>query len=94
MLRVHNHQTQRATTFAFDKVFDEETNQCTIYDEIDPLVTSVMDGFNICVMAYGQTGSGKTYTMVFTLVTQLMRHITGRNTKRSRFGADGFRKDL
>jgi len=26
-------------------------------------VTSIMDGFNVCIMAYGQTGSGKTYTI-------------------------------
>jgi len=26
-------------------------------------VTSVLDGYNVCIFAYGQTGSGKTYTM-------------------------------
>ena len=34
-----------------------------MYEEVSCLVTSVMDGYNVCVMAYGQTGSGKTYTM-------------------------------
>ena len=28
-----------------------------------PLVTSVMDGYNVCIFAYGQTGAGKTHTM-------------------------------
>ena len=27
------------------------------------MVTSVLDGFNVCIFAYGQTGSGKTWTM-------------------------------
>lgn len=27
------------------------------------LITSVLDGYNVCMMAYGQTGSGKTFTM-------------------------------
>lgn len=27
------------------------------------LVTSILDGYNVCIMAYGQTGSGKTYTI-------------------------------
>ncbi|KAK7314894.1 hypothetical protein VNO77_33424 [Canavalia gladiata] len=30
-----------------------------------PLVRSVLDGYNVCIFAYGQTGSGKTYTMAF-----------------------------
>lgn len=28
-----------------------------------PIVTSVLDGFNVCIFAYGQTGTGKTFTM-------------------------------
>lgn len=34
-----------------------------VFDEVCGLVTSVLDGFNVCIMAYGQTGSGKTHTM-------------------------------
>jgi len=30
---------------------------------MQPLVRSVLDGFNVCLFAYGQTGSGKTFTM-------------------------------
>jgi len=35
-----------------------------VFSDIQPLVRSVLDGFNVCIFAYGQTGSGKTYTMV------------------------------
>jgi kinesin motor protein len=34
-----------------------------VYAEAEPCVTSLMDGYNVCLMAYGQTGSGKTHTM-------------------------------
>lgn len=27
------------------------------------MVTSVLDGYNVCIFAYGQTGTGKTFTM-------------------------------
>ena len=37
-----------------------------VYEDTQPLVRSVLDGFNVCIFAYGQTGSGKTYTMVIT----------------------------
>ena len=36
-----------------------------VFKDIEPLVRSVMDGFNVCIFAYGQTRSGKTYTMVY-----------------------------
>ena len=29
-----------------------------LYEEIAPLVTSCLDGYNACIIAYGQTGSG------------------------------------
>ena len=34
-----------------------------VFAEVCPLITSVVDGYNLCILAYGQTGSGKTYTM-------------------------------
>ena len=34
-----------------------------IFEEVEELVASVVDGFNVAIFAYGQTGSGKTHTM-------------------------------
>nr|CCA14324.1 kinesinlike protein putative [Albugo laibachii Nc14] len=47
----------------FDHVFDASSTQEEIFTEIKPLVTSILDGYNVCIFAYGQTGSGKTHTM-------------------------------
>lgn len=49
--------------FTFNKVFGGNTTQQQIYVDTQPLIRSVLDGFNVCIFAYGQTGSGKTYTM-------------------------------
>lgn len=47
----------------FDEVFGFNSTQEEIYVEVSALVTSVLDGYNVCIFAYGQTGSGKTFTM-------------------------------
>ncbi|XP_051579795.1 kinesin-like protein KIFC3 isoform X2 [Myxocyprinus asiaticus] len=50
-------------SFELDKVFPPQATQEEVFQEVQSLVTSCIDGFNICIFAYGQTGSGKTYTM-------------------------------
>lgn len=54
-----NHQI-----FEFDRVFDSESQQTDVFEEINPAVKSVMNGHKVCILAYGQTGSGKTFTMI------------------------------
>lgn len=34
-----------------------------VFAQTKPIVTSVLDGYNVCIFAYGQTGTGKTFTM-------------------------------
>jgi kinesin family protein C2/C3 len=52
-----------AKKFEFDAVFGPDDDQDDVYQDTKPLVDSVLDGYNICVIAYGETGSGKTHTM-------------------------------
>ncbi|KAM3928590.1 uncharacterized protein RB166_006548 [Leptodactylus fuscus] len=49
--------------FELDKVFLPDTTQEEVFQEIEPVVMSCINGYNVCIFAYGQTGSGKTYTM-------------------------------
>ncbi|MBA0688542.1 hypothetical protein Goari_006319, partial [Gossypium aridum] len=50
-------------TFKFDRVYTPKDNQVDVFADALPLVTSVFDGYNVCIFAYGQTGTGKTFTM-------------------------------
>lgn len=53
----------KINAFTFDRVFGESASQADIFDEVEPVVQSALDGYNVCIFAYGQTGAGKTYTM-------------------------------
>ncbi|KAF6254764.1 P-loop containing nucleoside triphosphate hydrolase protein [Scenedesmus sp. NREL 46B-D3] len=52
-----------AREYEFDRVFGPKDGQAQVFDEVSGLVTSILDGYNVCIMAYGQTGSGKTHTI-------------------------------
>mmetsp|Transcript_26711 Transcript_26711/g.83676 ORF Transcript_26711/g.83676 Transcript_26711/m.83676 type:complete len:706 (+) Transcript_26711:541-2658(+) len=54
----------KAKKWEFDQVFDFNSTQPQVYKEVSGLVTSVLDGYNVCIFAYGQTGAGKTFTMM------------------------------
>ncbi|VAH09428.1 unnamed protein product [Triticum turgidum subsp. durum] len=57
------------------KLFNEvQELRADVFSDTQPLIRSVLDGFNVCIFAYGQTGSGKTYTMKNA-------HVPYRNSK-------------
>ncbi|XP_019383051.1 PREDICTED: kinesin-like protein KIF25 isoform X3 [Gavialis gangeticus] len=49
--------------FQFERVYSATESQDAVFADVAPLLTSLLDGYNVCIMAYGQTGSGKTHTM-------------------------------
>ena len=58
-----DHRTKAWKSYAFDKVWGPGTWQKDVFQDVEPMVLSVIDGYNACIFAYGQTGSGKTFTM-------------------------------
>ena len=45
--------------FEFDRVYAPDSTQDEVFADTDAIITSCVDGYNVCIMAYGQTGSGK-----------------------------------
>ncbi|GAB5360489.1 hypothetical protein AAMO2058_000632500 [Amorphochlora amoebiformis] len=58
-----NPSDSNASSYEFEQVFRLQATQDHVFKQVSGLVTSVTDGYNVCIFAYGQTGSGKTYTM-------------------------------
>jgi len=61
-VRMEDEDGGNKNRYMFDTTFNSGT-QKEIFAEVEDLVQSVYDGYNVTVFAYGQTGSGKTYTM-------------------------------
>mmetsp|Transcript_9331 Transcript_9331/g.17449 ORF Transcript_9331/g.17449 Transcript_9331/m.17449 type:complete len:965 (-) Transcript_9331:275-3169(-) len=62
--RTAQNQGSVCKLFKFDRVYGPSSTQPEVFSSTEPLVRSVLDGFNVCIFAYGQTGSGKTHTMM------------------------------
>lgn len=42
--------------YSYDAVYEAGSSQERVFADVEPIVTSVMDGYNVCIFAYGQTG--------------------------------------
>ncbi|WIA16158.1 hypothetical protein OEZ85_012873 [Tetradesmus obliquus] len=62
-MAIYDAQHGSRRVFKVDRIFDQHMSQQQVYEDTQPLIRSVLDGYNVCIFAYGQTGSGKTHTM-------------------------------
>jgi Microtubule binding len=44
-------EKQREKTWEFDEVFGLDSTQDQVYAEVSGLITSVLDGYNVCIFA-------------------------------------------
>ncbi|CAL0312999.1 unnamed protein product [Lupinus luteus] len=49
--------------YEFDRVYGPHVGQAELFSDVQPLVQSALDGYNVSIFAYGQANSGKTHTM-------------------------------
>ncbi|KAI3822957.1 hypothetical protein L1987_10559 [Smallanthus sonchifolius] len=58
-----NFAENKRKLYKFDMVLHPGSTQDEVFSEIEPVIKSALDGYNVCILAYGQTGTGKTFTM-------------------------------
>ncbi|KAG8067765.1 hypothetical protein GUJ93_ZPchr0005g14680 [Zizania palustris] len=59
--------------FSVDRVFDQESTQEDIFQEVKPILKSVLGGHNVCILAYGQTAKlGQERTQWCGIVYQMV----------------------
>lgn len=60
----HDNKRTKDLCYTFDRVFGEDSQQTTIYQEmVQDLVDGIFKGINCTVFSYGATGAGKSYTI-------------------------------
>lgn len=63
-LKIHDSEETKAKQFRFDRVFQPQSTNPEIFDEVLMLVrTTATEGAHAVIMAYGATGTGKSYTL-------------------------------
>jgi kinesin family member C2/C3 len=54
-LGCYDNRTNKWKPFNFDRVWGPDHSQQSIFQDVEPIALSVVDGFNACIFAYGQT---------------------------------------
>ena len=48
-------RTNKWKSYAFDRVWGPDQSQQSVFQDVEPVALSVVDGYNACIFAYGQT---------------------------------------
>jgi kinesin family protein C1 len=58
---------EKEHSFQFERIFGGDSTQVDLFTEVQEIVQSAIDGYEVCLFSYGQTGSGKSHTMMGSL---------------------------
>ena len=64
---------EKSSSHEFNRVFNQESTQEDVFQEVSGLVQSALDGYNVCLFSYGQTGSGKTAAFLLPLLARKLK---------------------
>ena len=68
--------TPPSRTFTFDYTYGADCTQQSIFEQTaQPIIDSVLEGYNGTIFCYGQTGTGKTHTMEGVVDDESLRGI-------------------
>ena len=73
-----NPNAQDNWSWRYDSVLHNASQETTYIEQVQPIVQSVLQGYNGTVMCYGQTGAGKTFTQIGSLESFQNRGVTPR----------------
>jgi len=63
IVKDHDDDRKDSKRYMFTHVYGPLSTQEDVFKDTRTLMTSVLDGYNVCIFAYGQSGTGKTFTM-------------------------------
>ena len=72
--------------FEFNQVYGPTAEQSKVFEDVRPMISQTLQGFNVCALMYGGSGSGKSFTLEGTpaepglllrCVNALFEEITG-----------------
>jgi S-adenosylhomocysteine hydrolase len=63
VIQLKDYKNKSNKEYKFDKVYDTDSKNNDIYNELKPSVPVLLKGMNMTVLGYGQTGTGKTHTI-------------------------------
>lgn len=64
----------KVKAFSFDRVFSHKSSQQSVFEEVEPMVTSVLDGYNATIFAYGQVSTTQSRDMLLSLLLACAPH--------------------
>jgi hypothetical protein len=72
-LGLFDERTRTWKSFVFDKIWGQDASQKDVFQDVEPMALSVIDGYNSCIFAYGQV---RLFASCFVCMLALFRLLT------------------
>ena len=72
-LGLFDERTRTWKSFVFEKIWGQDASQKDVFQDVEPMALSVIDGYNSCIFAYGQV---RLFASCFVCMLALFRLLT------------------